>query len=375
MLLMRMMENISIATASNYMRYPPSYSKPAIAARHSIMTKQLFLFSTGFLIGFSRAFSASTSFTTAALSTFEHYCFPKTGGPFFPDSIWPSVTMMYSGITLTTTPITFTISGVIPTTAPAVAINSIGSSSSPGNSKGPMAVSSASNGAPSSSLSKIWSSGEATFRSFTSDQAVLSSSSVAFVASQSTSSASPMLSASSQAAIVSPSYIAGSSNSLITGSGMKTVSRDATNTDRMEWVSSTGVSDRVWDAHSTTNSDSNVALVTPTRSVSSPISEITGGTKSDPSEQLLVSASASPTLPTNMWTDPVTGGKNASISLSPQAIDALQLAQYIKNFGISMFSTNSSDPKRSDDSKDDISIFATLIANISKVSYGVHASF
>ena len=82
------------------------------------MTLPLLLLAASAVWGCSEAQSADASATMSAATVVEQYCFPKSGGPFFSDSIWPSVTMMYSGITLTTAPLTFSASAAGPSVAP-----------------------------------------------------------------------------------------------------------------------------------------------------------------------------------------------------------------------------------------------------------------
>ena len=106
------------------------------------MTMMLLLLAASALWGCTRALSEDAFTTESAASIVEQYCFPKSGGQFSVDSVWPSVTMMYSGITLTTASLTFTASEVGPSLTTGLSTQSL---SGPANSS---AFSNATNALP-----------------------------------------------------------------------------------------------------------------------------------------------------------------------------------------------------------------------------------
>jgi hypothetical protein len=98
----------------NYIRLP---TPPKYAHKSFAMMRSLLLLVVSALWSCSEGLPEDALVTVSAVLIVEQYCFPRSGGP-FSASIWPSVTMMYSGITLTTTPLSFAVSDAASTRAP-----------------------------------------------------------------------------------------------------------------------------------------------------------------------------------------------------------------------------------------------------------------
>jgi hypothetical protein len=298
------------------------------------------------LLGFSRAFSESTFTTAPALPTLDHLCFEMSGGPFPPNSTWPSVTMMYSGTTFTTAPVTLAMSGTIPIIAPTAAS---GSAVQSGNQ---VAVSSDPSGGTNPGSRETQASSEITFRSSASEQAASFSSSLASVPSESTLSTGPALVASSQTATTDPAITASDSKSLSTKTDIS-----------LPTPISGGIN---------TMPDSKVPVVTAISGASSydgTITQIASGENSDLQEKTQAISFVSPS-PTGELSpsSPLSTG-NGTVSLSSAAVDALQLAQYIKHLSVSVFNAGFSNGTGVSNGNDYEVGLAKVVTDISMVSF------
>ncbi|KAL5423669.1 hypothetical protein PMIN06_013077 [Paraphaeosphaeria minitans] len=340
------------------------------------MTKYVLLLTTSALLGCSRASSDGASTTASALSTFEQYCFPRSGGPFSNGTILQSITMIYSGLTLTTTPVTVTFSGAISTAAP------VGVSST-GGSVASLAASGVQTGILSPTLGRNGTDGEASSRSSASGRDSSLRSSFSSIASQGTMMTSPLLVASSNTVTAKLTSVTGNSNSFAAVPGRTVASGNTTDTSRNGWTSSTralptaltGVETggNASDANRATTFDSSVPAVTAVGGASSSGSDLTptaAGNNSSLMNQTQAQAPASTSLstPAGSTPRPASSSENATISLSPSAVDALQLAQFLKNLGVSVLNTSKLYTRRSTEANYGASSLASLVADISEVS-------
>ena len=375
--------------------------------KYLTMTKPLLLLVASSLLGCGKAISDYGSTTVSAMSALEHYCFPRSSGPFSADSAWPSVTIMYSGITLTTTPAIISMCDTVPTVAPGLSIGG------PDRSGNWTATSSTSDASPDSDLNKSV-TGSATASAspgFGPDASLQSS--LASAAVQNTSTTSSVLETSSRAVSAAPTPDSDGGNGSaissgtvamsrsvtdLSGSGQSTndsalptppigsdtvaVSRSAidlsgsgqpTNVSTLPTPlisTDTGVGGPS-DAASVTTADSRVPLETNMATISSgnytltqtgaeSQSTLAAGTQASASAGLTGPAGASPGADATQ--------QNGTINLSSPAIDALQLALFMKNLGAAVFNTSSVVTTRSVGEKSDTALLAKLVADISVVS-------
>jgi hypothetical protein len=410
----------------------------ASATQYLTMTKPLVLLVASSLLGCGKAVSDCGSATASAMSDLEHYCFPRSGGPFSSDSIWPLVTMMYSGITLTTTPTIISMCNTAPTMAPGLPINGTARSANS------TSTSSNSDASCDSILTKSVAGSAAASPSpdFSPDASLQSS--LALDASQNTSTTGSVLETSSRAvsatptpdadggngsAISSGTVAASGSATDLSGSGQSinasalptppigsgTVAASGSATDlsgsRQSMNASalptppigsgtvaasgsatdlsgsgqsmnasalptppistnTGVGGPS-DAVSATTADSRGPLGSGMAAKSSGNYALTQtGVKSKSTLAAGTQASASAGLTGSTGASPGTDAtqQNGTISLSSPAVDALQLALFMKNLGAAVFNTSRVVTTRSGREKRDTSLLAKLIADISVVS-------
>jgi hypothetical protein len=194
----------------------------ASATQYLAMTKPLVLLVASSLLGCGKAVSDCGSATASAMSDLEHYCFPRSGGPFSSDSIWPLVTMMYSGITLTTTPTIISMCNTAPTMAPGLPINGTARSANS------TSTSSNSDASCDSILTKSVAGSAAASPSpgFSPDASLQSS--LALDASQNTSTTGSVLETSSRAVSAAPTPDADGGNGSAISSGTVAASGSAT---------------------------------------------------------------------------------------------------------------------------------------------------
>jgi hypothetical protein len=390
---------------------------------------------------FSAAAGASLLACVSALAgnssgmTPEQYCFPRFGGP-FPDEggVWPSVTMIYKGETLTATPFAAvacealpngggggaaaaasTVSGSTPGPSgafsggiPGASLNPdatpvsdiLGGSSSPlgsagagfgtqsGESGAPLPTP---NGPPSDSAirSSMAAGGTmsqnptagAQVSSMSRPDAGMSSGLVnssggsddAFTRSNSLGGA-PLTSgapASSNGLSKTPLASGPSVSSNALG-GTPFASESGNSGAPLAPTSSNGFSSAPL-ASGALASGAPTSNGKPTGSVSigglvssglSPSAIVSGSHSGATDEQPNPTASTNPSASTKLPSTQISSGSNSTIQLSPEAVEALQLAQFLKNLGVSAFNTtgfanrdNATTP-----------VLASVVANISMVS-------
>jgi hypothetical protein len=379
----------------------------ASVTEYLTMTKPLLLLVASSLLGCGKAISDSASTTVSAMSALEHYCFPRSSSPFSADSAWPSVTIMYSGITLTTTPTIISMCGTAPTVAPGLPIDG------PARSANLTATSSTSDASPDSNLTKSV-AGSATASAspgFSPDASLQSL--LASAAIQNTSTTSSMLEMSSRAVSAAPTPDADGGNGSAISSGTVTISRSVTDlsgsgqfmnasalptppigSDTVAVSGSaidlsgsaqpinvsalptppistnTGV-DGPSNAVSITRADSGAPLGTDIAAISSGSYALTQTgveSKSTLAAGTQASVSAGLTGPTGALLGADATQQNGTISLSSSAVDALQLALFMKNLGAAVFNTSRVVTTRSGKEKRDTALLAKLVADISVVS-------
>lgn len=319
------------------------------------------------LLGGSSALQVSPV-SASASSAIEQYCFPKSDASFLGSSMWPSVTMMYSGITLTTASVTLTVSGGQPTETIGSIDQSVGQQPHPEHSS--------SFGILSSGLTQVPHSDN--------NGQVTESSRYTGSPGMVTSENSPSATASAQLGTsrggtlqselpgASGSFDFGASSTLGNSGAMV-----ATNTpllDGSSFLESTTVP-AVSPSQGAPALTSGFDPTTGQRSSQftfNPVSSHTSRLRSEnpsptPNGALTTTTISLPATTDGSFNQSDTGF-NHTVDLSSAAIDALSLAQFFKNLGVSMF--NSSELITSLVMNNDTSAvrFAAAIANISLVS-------
>ncbi|KAH8622850.1 hypothetical protein IG631_22599 [Alternaria alternata] len=345
--------------------------------------------------------NASTAFVT------QQYCFPKSGDPFSTNSLLPSVTMMYSGITLTTAPLT--LNGAEPTGQP------VDSPSGPANST---AVSSLVDAAPVSDATgtRVQSSAGSVGSAPTPSVAVPSS--LASAGSDGAQGMSSMLetgssmleTGSSAMNAVPTSVVDGSASPPIsssqftvgTSAGITNASGQPAASPSVSGISEIGQPTTGSSASDMSDADQPASGAGPSNSPVSPpasIGEPTGtvattaasnapgvssfaglspsgatptqtdlGSKLTPTAGMQASASAGPYGPTGALLVPGASQQNGTVSLSPSSVSALQLALVLKNLGGSLFNESRVVEPRLPSARGDAEGLASLVAEIAVVS-------
>jgi hypothetical protein len=80
-------------------------------------------------------------------------------------------------------------------------------------------------------------------------------------------------------------------------------------------------------------------------------------------------------MSTGLMAVPSSKMENATIFSSPLAVDALQLALFIKNFGVSVFSASVLNATLSSNGKNDVSNLMRLVAGMPMVSQPTYTLF
>lgn len=338
--------------------------------------------------------NASTAFVT------QQYCFPKSGDPFSTNSLLPSVTMMYSGITLTTAPLT--LNGAEPTGQP------VDSPSGPANST---AVSSLVDAAPVSDATgtRVQSSAGSVSSAPTPSIAVPSS--LASAGSDGAQGMSSMLETGSSAMNAVPtSVVDGSASPSIsssqftvgTSAGITNASGQPAASPSVSGISEIGQPTTGSSASDMSDADQPASGAGPSNSPVSPpasIGEPTGtvattaasnapgvssfaglspsgatptqtdlGSKLTPTAGMQASASTGPYGPTGALLGPGASQQNGTVSLSPSSVSALQLALVLKNLGGSLFNESRVVEPRLPSARGDAEGLASLVAEIAVVS-------
>lgn len=96
---------------------------------------------------------------------------------------------------------------------------------------------------------------------------------------------------------------------------------------------------------------------------------------SDLRNQSQTKPSTSPSSPIKLLPTPLYPLGNGSVVLSPAAVGALQLAQYIKNLGVSVFNASASKATWPSKNKSNETSLARVAAEISVVSLFTHVLF
>lgn len=321
------------------------------------MERLLALVTVCSLLGRGIAIPDDDSIPTTSLFNVEQYCFPKPEGPFPNGDMWSSITMTYSGVTLTATSTGVTVTATIGTGVRNPAISDAHET-----------------GVPPPSASD-WASGS-------SGQPYISPGSIVFASN--TGLGGPVLTASSELTTVKSETSARFGSSLSTMSalpGLPPNSDDAIGADRSSIVSIQSTLSGSSVSAVTTNSvtDENP---TPTNSVGailtksdgvlpSVVSSLTttsvGDADSTSIEGLQPSAFPVPQTPGSQLSDKNASGLNATLDLSPAAVDALHLAQFLKNLDASVFNSSNYNNMQQTEGSADAALGTNLIANISLV--------
>lgn len=328
------------------------------------MAKTSFLLTVGVLLGRSVALSHNAST--------EQYCFSRADSPLSDNTTWPSITILYSGLTLTTIPVTATLNELFTPVPPAM----LGSTD---RNMGPTYTSGLYTAIPSPSQDQGWTSGNASSRSSASERDLSISSTLTSASSQSTmitgpdpglvsnssgssitNIRSPLITSSTSNFVTTPSMAVSGSNTTDAGINVPSILPPA--------QAGVGPNSNVSDSSRTTPSDGRFSTATAggaTSSLSDPASTTSGGFASD-IEKTPSSVSPGLSAPTGLNT--ISSFENATLTLSPSAIDALQLAQFVKNFAVSILNTSMPYTRRSTENDNRASLVSALVADISEVS-------
>ena len=334
------------------------------------MTRLLALLAGCALLGCSRASSAAESAAAPTLSTIEQYCFPKSNGLFSTNNMFPTVTVVYSGVTLTTTPITLTMSRGVPTAA----LSEVSSNRDPipaSSIVSPLATLSQSTVASGSGIPLAASHNTLLGASETvtgSEGGTGNPSTLNSVQDPMTSSVSV---AAPEASLGSGSPFVQSSITLSTGNNGLETALISSSTTSMSVSQNTATSDLVNGMQSDVTSGSILPASTGGASaVSSQQSATTAVGAESPSSSIgMVDSSTTTGMPdladgaANRTFDSL----NGTLEISPAALDALHLAQFLKNLGVYMFNTSNLGADQVLSSESVSTSFASVIGNISLV--------
>jgi hypothetical protein len=304
------------------------------------------------LLSSSSVLMNGSSFTASAVPVLEQYCFPRYGGPITADSIWPSVTIMYNGTTLTTAPITLVTSRTTSNLVSVPAVSSISSTTEP---IAPTSVPSISSRASSWTFSPSGMRGQTASPSAAPDEEASLRSSFTSSANRSRMATGTSPTGSNPSAVISATLVSSGGMNPSTTLGSGSFSRSATGIDRDVRESNTRALSSVSAIGGTSG------RVTISGSGASRVTASGGGvtqTTTSPSFSLTESLPFTPSSRMD----------NGTVNLSPPAIDALHLAQYIKHLGISLFNASISNITSPSGGSMSGSMLPELIADISLVS-------
>jgi hypothetical protein len=398
---------------------PPLYDISALLYTRSIPSDMNKLFSAA--AGASLLACVLAVADNSSGMTPEQYCFPRFGGP-FPDEggMWPSVTMIYKGVTVEATAFaavacrTVSNGGAIvsmvtgsppgPSGAPSGGLPGSSMSSNVLSVSGSLGVSSSAlgsvdagpetqsagagvsvstlNGLPgNSAISNV---GSNVSQSPTTivvqvsgtprpNAGMSSSANVAISGLLSSNSGSEVALTRSSSSNDTP-LVSGTptSSSGLGGSSFVSVSgSNGTPLPSAASTSSNGLGNMPLASGApqagTSASDGRPTDGSGSRSlVPSSLSPIAVGSSSPPGsadEQPKSTASTDASAPTKLPGTQISNGSIAAISLSPGAVDALQLAQFLKNLGVSAFNTSGLTNKKDATTP----LVASVVANISMV--------
>lgn len=295
----------------------------------------------------SGAMLEPSSMVTSVLSTVEQYCFPKSDAPFLSNGSWPSMTMIYSGTTLTGVPTLRTMTAGVP------AATSPTGSKIDSQSGQSAAMSSGENDVPLSSQSSLLASMSVvpvSSSAFLSDQngfppespasniplstmvpgsdpVVTSGSAAGDLATQTTGGIAPVFSSGSTEG---SGGTVESERSFLSG-GLQTQSTVAGSGVLSEGVVPVPTSNSTAPVVTSINRDP-LPTMPPTGSVREPSPKPTGDGDSIPSPGPVPATSGLPGDQSNV--------RNQTLQLSSDAVNALSLTQFLKHLGAAMFNAS-----------------------------------
>ena len=331
------------------------------------MPISLLLLAASALVGRSGAQSGNVS----AMSIVEQYCFPKSGAPFATDSVWPSITMMYSGITLTTASLTFTVSGAGPSLVPEL---STGGPDAPANSAAASTLTNASplfDATATAKASTMGSSSHALTPESTGDSFLASATSsgtqtISFVPDTGSAVITPGLSSAANSVVSSGQLAVSPSASDMRDDG-QTVNDAAPSTPSTGLLSGIRESGAPF-ATAATSDASGVASLASLSSGSRTLVQTGVGTALTSAAEAQKSALVGQPKPTGAAPGLDASQENSTISLSPSSVDALQLALVLKNLGTWVFNTSRIVAPRSLRMRDNTDGLANLVEEIAVVN-------
>lgn len=327
------------------------------------------------LMGRSCALLEPSSMVTSVLSTFEQYCFPTSNAPLLSSGVWPSVTMIYSGITLTTTPTLLTMTATVPA-ATASAGRETGSQG--GQSVAISGVQSLASATSQVTLLPSVSEPLAVSSGFFGDQNGLPTDSSMISATYSTSIAGSNLAMTSEAATVDPAKESGGVIPPVitsaTGAGSDRTNEAersafsggslSQSTAAASGVNSEGASPFATSSSGLPVQTDNDSKSLPTQSFTGSAGAVSTSRNADGSSVAMSTALPATTsgLPAQL-----AQGDNQTQELSPTALDALSLAQFLKHLGVSLFNASKVETVSGVKGGAAATAFTALVANISLV--------
>lgn len=340
-----------------------------------MMRQASVLVATCALLRPSIAMLEPSSMVTSVLSTVEQYCFPKSNAPFLSSGLWPSMIMIYSGTTLTESPTLLTLTGNVPT---ATASTGSKTHSQIGQSADTSSLQSAVSGSGQSSLPASMGGGLFLSSFLSGSQSGPPTDSTVISTPYSTTAAG-------SDPVVTSGPVAGDPDSN-TASGMTSVfsstsseaSGGTTESERSVLSSSFPTQSTASESQAFSEGASVVATsiktlpgVTGTDSGRPPIRSPTGST-AEPSPKpngdgSSISSSAALPATSGLPAD-LSDSRNRTLELSPNAVDALSLAQFLKHLGVSMFDASRWEVMSGAQSSASATALKAIVANISVVS-------
>jgi hypothetical protein len=322
------------------------------------------------LLSGSSGLTNSYTITAHAVSTFEQYCLPRYGGPITTDSIWPSATIMYNGTTLATVPFTLVMGSATANVASVLIVDSINSTNEPIAST---AYSSILSRTSNLTFSTSGTRGQTASPGATPAEEASLRSSFTTSTSRNSMATGPSPTGSSPPAVLSATLISSNGRSAFTNLDSGSVNRSASSIDRDVGESNTralsSISASGGFGGRATMSGSEASIVTASGGA---LTQTAGDANASPTERAQTTAPPSSSLTENLPSVPSFGREDGTVDLSPLAVDALQLAQYVKHLGVSLFNASSSNITWPSGGRMDSSMLQELVANISLVSFPLY---
>lgn len=297
------------------------------------MSTQVLLLVAGWLLTSVGAVGGSAPDTASAFAASGQYCFPNWGTAFPAPDASPEITLIYGGVTLSATPTAFSQCDLQTTATPAPTSTTESSGASSDHSERPEAEPSA---GPMQSRLTVSSSTVPLQTSAQQDPGAASSFGIV-----STSLASPM-----HSLVASSTLDASSTLVADLGSGThRTTAVSAGNSMTMATDTPSTISTRQSVAGGIPEGPSSAlsvssALTIQAPSYVQPIGTFSGNSPASSQAPTVSTLPVDLPTPTSASVSEDPNAQNATIELSQAAVEALQLAQYLKNLGVFVFNSS-----------------------------------